>query len=124
MNVWIGNHGYQMCKYGLIHRLVSCADPDDIVHHKDGNKLNNDPNNLYKMNSQSQHASEHGLKNRYMDGKGKVWRNKAKNPELKCWEVRIMFNGHRKRLGLYEDPITAQLVYDLVWRELHEIQKQ
>lgn len=27
MNVWIGNHGYLMCKYGLIHRLGLFEDP-------------------------------------------------------------------------------------------------
>lgn len=123
MKTWIGNHGYLTCKYGLIHRLVAGADSDNVVHHKDGDKLNNDPSNLYKT-VQSDHARYHMINNKIMDGTGQVWREKGKNPEYRCWVVRIMYKGNRKRLGLFEDPFTAQLVYDLVWEELDGIQKQ
>lgn len=120
MKEWIGNHGYIVNKNGLKHRQIAGAKPGEVVHHKDGNKMNNSPENLEVFPSQSVHAKLHGL-SFYQGGKGKVWMNKNKNPEMKCWEVRIMFNGHRKRLGLYEDPLTAQLVYDLVWEELNAI---
>lgn len=124
MGEWVGSHGYVTTKNGLKHREIMKPGGDEVVHHIDGNKLNNNPSNLLVFKNQAEHAKYHMMNNRVMDGKGKVWRDKSKNPEMKCWEVRIMFNGKRKRLGLYEDPISAQLVYDLVWEELNAVQKE
>jgi len=33
--------------------------PDEVVHHRDGNKLNNSPNNLQVFSSQDEHHSLH-----------------------------------------------------------------
>lgn len=120
-NWWIGNHGYAVNNYCLMHKLLCKG---NIIHHINQNKNNNKRINLKSYNSQSEHLKFHLIGNRYIDGKGKVWLNKSKNPEMRCWEVRIMFNRYRKRFGLYEDPFTAQLVYDLIWEELNEIPKQ
>lgn len=38
--------------------------PGEIVHHKDGNKLNNDPSNLELLPSQAEHCRGHATKNR------------------------------------------------------------
>lgn len=35
--------------------------PGEIVHHKDGNILNNDPVNLEVLSSQSEHCRVHGF---------------------------------------------------------------
>jgi hypothetical protein len=118
---WTGNHGYAMNNMCLMHRLLCKG---NVVHHKNNNRKNNLKSNLEGVDSQSEHIKFHMFGNRHADGKGKVWLNKTKNPEYRCWEVRIMFNGKRKRFGLYENPLTAQLVYNLIWEELNGIQKQ
>lgn len=46
--------------------------------------------------------------------------NRTKNPEKKCWKSSIQFNKHYKQLGLFEDPISASLVYQLVWNEIYK----
>jgi group I intron endonuclease len=45
--------------------------------------------------------------------------HKQKSPEKRCWTSAIQFNKTHKHLGLFEDPITASLVYQLVWAELY-----
>lgn len=45
---------------------------------------------------------------------------KSRNPEKKCWYTSIQFNGKKKSLGCYEDPITGSLVYNIVWKEIYE----
>lgn len=48
-----------------LHRVVAeeklgrPLEPGEVVHHKDGNKRNNDPDNLEIFPSQSEHAKEH-----------------------------------------------------------------
>lgn len=44
--------------------------------------------------------------------------NKKHNPEYRCWLSRIRYNGSRRSLGVYEDPISASLVYKLVLEEI------
>lgn len=41
------------------HVLVAKTKTGQVVHHKDGNKLNNDPNNLIVCSSQSEHMRLH-----------------------------------------------------------------
>lgn len=42
------------------------------------------------------------------------------NPERKCWVSQIQFKGIQKTLGFFEDPISASIVYNLVWDEIYE----
>lgn len=42
------------------------------------------------------------------------------NPEYKCWNARINFNGHNNSLGWFFDPISASIVYLFVWREIYD----
>jgi group I intron endonuclease len=44
--------------------------------------------------------------------------NKRRNPERKCWESRITCKGKTKSLGMYQDPLSASIVYDLVKSEI------
>ena len=62
--------GYRMIriddKYIMEHRLVWCSQPENLkyipegfhIHHGDGNKLNNDPDNLFLM-TEADHESFH-----------------------------------------------------------------
>jgi len=44
---------------------------------------------------------------------------KKDNPEKKCWVSRINYKGHKTLLGIYQDPLSASLVYQLVWDEIY-----
>ena len=64
--VWKSEHlGYMYNHNGAIHRQVYeqthnvKLTSNDIVHHIDGNKLNNDPSNLEVM-TRAEHAAHHG----------------------------------------------------------------
>ncbi len=62
--IWKGKNGYLYYQKGrgekvLLHRLIATAKPGEIVHHKDGDKLNNDPENLEILPSQSEHIRKH-----------------------------------------------------------------
>jgi group I intron endonuclease len=41
------------------------------------------------------------------------------DPEKKCWRSCINFNNHRKSLGMFHDPLSCEIVYFLVWNEIH-----
>jgi hypothetical protein len=64
---YIDNNGYLRFNSSdkLVHRWVAektigrSLCPGEVVHHKDGNKLNNSPNNLQVFSSQDEHHSLH-----------------------------------------------------------------
>ncbi len=44
--------------------------------------------------------------------------DKGKNFEKKCWKCKIKYKNNSVSLGIYEDPFTAELVYNLVEKEI------
>ena len=64
---YIDNNGYLRFNdtNKLVHRWVAEKNigrklkPNEIVHHKDGNKFNNSPENLYVFSSQEDHQKLH-----------------------------------------------------------------
>lgn len=61
---WVGKNGYLYYQKGrkikkLVHRMIVGAKNKEIVHHKDGNKLNNIKENLEILKSQSEHCRLH-----------------------------------------------------------------
>lgn len=40
------------------------------------------------------------------------------NPETKCWQSRIKFNRNVTSLGLYNDPLSGEIVYKLTQKEI------
>ena len=64
---YIDNNGYLRFNdtNKLVHRWVAEKNigrrlkPDEVVHHRDGNKLNNSANNLQVFSSQDEHHSLH-----------------------------------------------------------------
>lgn len=108
--------------------------PNDkwVVHHRDGNKSNNDIFNLEVMKL-NEHARNHGrgkhsIERREINSKSHRGNtksifpyavfNKYKNPERKCWISQLTYFGKNKKLGLYEDPLTASIIGSFVRREL------
>lgn len=43
---------------------------------------------------------------------------KRNNPEKKCWYCRITYHSYHQSLGMYEDPLSAEIVHDLVLNEI------
>ena len=41
------------------------------------------------------------------------------NSEKKCWISLIKYNGFQKSLGYYNDPLSAEIVYKIVWNEIY-----
>lgn len=65
-STWLGKNGYLYIQHGrkgkkrLLHRVIAGAIEGQVVHHKDENKLNNDPANLEILEGgQSQHIRMH-----------------------------------------------------------------
>jgi len=47
--------------------------------------------------------------------------HKKCNPEKKAWQSRVMHNKHTKSLGMFYDPLSAEIVHNLVLNELEEL---
>lgn len=45
---------------------------------------------------------------------------KDRNPEKKCWQCTIGYNGFRTYLGTFEDPISAMVVYSITFEEIYK----
>ena len=62
--------GYRTIAHKLVHRLVAAEmlgrplRRGEVVHHIDGNKLNNEPGNLRVFASQAEHAAHHNAERR------------------------------------------------------------
>ena len=113
----------------LLHRLIwenhhNKKIPNDyIIHHIDHNKKNNNIQNLQCV-KKSIHSTYHikGSKNPNYSNNlfkypgARLFKNR--NPEKKCWNSTIKIKQKRKSLGMYEDPLSANIVYSLVLQEV------
>lgn len=45
---------------------------------------------------------------------------KQVNPENKCWGCHIYFNNYQKYLTSFQDPLSAQIVHDIVFKEIYK----
>jgi len=118
---WKINHrGYPVTIHGNIKLHMLLCPNNEAVHHIDNDKLNNKRSNLVGLTN-SEHASLHA-KHRWKNYEypGATFNN-SKNPEKKCWQCVIYYNGWTKRLGLFEDPISSSIVYKLVRGEIDGI---
>lgn len=124
INQWdwkISSRGYYVTIHGNIKMHMLLCPNHEIVHHINGDKLDNRRCNLQGMTN-IEHVNLHKSKHRFkVTGKypGASF-NKSKNPEKKCWQSQIMYNQHTKRLGLFEDPLSASIVYQIVRGEIIE----
>ena len=97
------------------------------VHHIDGDRGNNEFENL-ELITLKEHHQKHcstieSRKKNSLAKKGEwkgVYFTKRNNPEkARCWGTRISFNNYSKWLGSFYDPISAKIVYDFVWNEIY-----
>ena len=50
---------------------------------------------------------------------GVSFRKDCSNIEKRCWRSKIRYNNKDYDLGNFNDPLSGQIVYDLVWREIY-----
>lgn len=72
-----GRHEHRVVAEGILGRPLK---PGEIVHHKDENKKNNDPDNLMVI-TQGEHMREHGLGIKGMSLPWKPWTYRARNSQ-------------------------------------------
>jgi len=108
----IGNQKYKPIS---MHRLLMNF-PEEVDHIngiRDCNKKSNLRSVTHAQNQQNQKCHRLG---KFI---GCVF-DKRKNPEInKSWQSKIRFNGKDKSLGYFYDPLSASIVYKLVWSELY-----
>ena len=102
-------------------------DEDWVVHHRDGNKTNNDIFNLEVMKNED-HSRIHDYKDiQWLRNTRKTTNfpgatlQKQKNPEGKCWKCEIKWNNRSKYIALFHDPLSAHIVYSLIEEELNQL---
>jgi hypothetical protein len=89
----------------MLHRFILGAKGKEIVHHINGNPLDNRRENLKKVNiNTNNHARNYFKKFPYI-GVGKV-------KDRKSFSAEMRIHGKKKTLGTYEDPFEAALAYD------------
>lgn len=101
-----------------VHQLVSIAFLNHtpcghklVVNHKDMNKLNNHIDNLEIVTNRENTNLKHiKSSSKYI---GVNWHKRDKK-----WEARILINGKREYLGLYENEYDAHIAYQNKLKEL------
>lgn len=51
---------------------------------------------------------------------GSSYANRRIKPWFRVWKARIGYKNKRKSIGMFEDPLSAQIVYELVKNEIYE----
>ena len=86
------------------------------VHHKDGDKSNNDIFNLEVVEH-----NKHMSYDRCGKYRGTCYTNKDRNPWTKVWRTWIKYNGYKTELGYFNDPLSGEIVYDIVYNEIRGV---
>lgn len=50
-----------------------------------------------------------------------IFHKERRNPWKRVWRSKIQFRNYNISLGTYEDPLSCEIVHDLVWNEICEI---
>ena len=104
------------------------------IHHIDGDRNNNEFENL-NLISVSDHCKIHNNSDVYninvrkklskrnqkkgLFGYTGIRYHKKNKPWFRVWGAKIRFNGFRKSLGYFNDPLSGEVVYLLVWNEIY-----
>ncbi|MDP3014703.1 MAG: NUMOD3 domain-containing DNA-binding protein, partial [Candidatus Subteraquimicrobiales bacterium] len=51
--------------------------------------------------------------------RGTYYHKKTQKPWNRVWRTQITINKHRIPLGYFNDPISGEIVHNLVWKEIH-----
>lgn len=54
--------------------------------------------------------------------RGTYYQKKKVNPWCKVWVTQIAYNGANNVLGYFNDPISGEMVYNIVFKEIHNLQ--
>ena len=95
-----------------MHRLIK-GFPTEHIDHIDGNGLKNNKENLRTISHRENHNNRHVKYKRFATG---AYYHKHAD----CWFSSIYYNGTNKSLFNYPDPISANIVYNIVKDELEE----
>jgi hypothetical protein len=101
------------------------------IHHKDGNKENNEFYNL-ELITLSEHATHHwnGLQSKEIDYKRRnslsgvlfgfkgAHLDKRVKAGNKAWEWRINYNNYTTRFGFFIDPLSPEIIYKFTLNEI------
>jgi hypothetical protein len=93
-------------------------DYNRIIHHKDGNFKNNDFNNLEAID-RGKHTSRHCNKGLFGFSGAHYTYRETEKPWNRIWRCAIGFKGKITALGVYNDPLSCEIVYELVKEELY-----
>jgi len=111
----LNNKGYaRTSKSEYIHRIIMNCPEDKVVDHIDGNPLNNRRSNLRICTHQENIMNQKKHKRNTSGYKG-VSFVKSRNK----FQAKIMSNGKRIHLGLFDDPQKAYEKYCSEARKLH-----
>lgn len=98
--------------YVMMHRFIMGAKGNLVVHHKDGDRLNNTRENLFVTDHGTNNHSRHGIKKFPFIGV-------TMDKKTKRYTASIRFKGPNIKLGSFEDPISAAKAYDKKAFELY-----
>ena len=126
---WLTSMGSWCCKKGyaarttrqngidrmvLMHRLIMDAPEDVQVDHIDGNKLNNQRNNLRLCTGAENQRNRGVLSNSRSGIKGVSW-----YPPSRKWQAKIKVDGQQIHLGCFHNWADAAAAYDKAAVEYH-----
>lgn len=99
-----------------LHRLVALAREGQVVHHKNGDRLDNRSENLEVHNSHSEHFRAHAV----TDGPrtGCRFRGVTYNRPFGRWVARLQIDGERRHIGYFHSPEEAARAWDKAAREI------
>lgn len=113
--VYCGDKSIRKYGSGLLHRLVLGLTSDNLdVDHKDGNKLNNQKENL-RTCTRTQNQQNRGKTRASTTGyKGvTVYKGRFDDPSKYKFVSSVKVNGKRLHLGYFDSPIDAAHAYDI-----------
>jgi hypothetical protein len=85
------------------------------------NKGKNNPMYGKKPSLNHRRKISESLRGNGLFGTNGAYLDKRKNPERKCWQSYIKYGGKNRFLGLYNDPLSAQMMYELVRDEIYGV---
>ena len=113
---WLGKTGKQHFMYG---RHLSKETKQKISESKKGKKQSEKD-----KQKRSDISPKYWLGKSWHGFKGCVYAHKESKPWKKVWRSSIRYHNHRKILGYFEDPLSAEILYKFVMNELKAVKAE